>query len=65
MRVRQSDQIKEVEMKVKDYFDIKEEFGLFEICRDSLNGYNRILNSFNSTGADTIAEANKISPISH
>jgi hypothetical protein len=48
MRVRLTDKLCDVLAKVYDFFNIEGEFGLFEICKDSLNGYNRILNSFTS-----------------
>ncbi len=48
MRIRLTDKISDVLARVYDYYNIDGEFGLFEICKDSANGYNRILNSFTS-----------------
>ena len=59
MRFRFTDEIKTVLEKVKEVYDIKDQFAMYEICLDK-NGYNRVLNSITSTGADTIEQANKI-----
>ena len=58
MRCRFNETVSSILQKVKEFFDIKEEFGLFQICRDQ-NGYNRILNQMQTQGEETVEEANK------
>ena len=58
MRCKFNDKVSSIHQRVKELFNLEEEFGLFQICRDQ-NGYNRILYSITPSGDETVEEANK------